>query len=204
MSSQPQPPRPPVTAPYSLPRARSSSPAAPLISVGNGPSPHPRHIGLGYRDHPSRLPSDQTRSPVAAPPAVADDDVTKGYVPWSMSSIVPCAPSNINAATRGQNLVQHPSGIRDKRPHLLGAPHIRQTSWPGREARFRFRTEPSQSHSSPAHAASMCVSATQAQQIHHPQGRCAPSCLRMPDDAPAGGRDLLPARSALAASSIIR
>ena len=33
--------------------------------------------------------------PVAAPPEVALDEVTNGYVPWSMSSIVPCAPSNI-------------------------------------------------------------------------------------------------------------
>ena len=31
----------------------------------------------------------------AAPPAVQDDDVMYGYVPWSMSSIVAWAPSNI-------------------------------------------------------------------------------------------------------------
>ncbi len=32
--------------------------------------------------------------PAHAPPAVGDDDVTNGYVPWSMSSSVPWAPSN--------------------------------------------------------------------------------------------------------------
>src|ERR1017187_6239533 len=35
-----------------------------------------------------------TPEPVQAPPAVVFDDVTKGYVPWSMSRKVPCAPSN--------------------------------------------------------------------------------------------------------------
>ena len=36
-----------------------------------------------------------TPRPVQMPPATVFDDVTNGYVPWSMSSIVPCAPSNI-------------------------------------------------------------------------------------------------------------
>ena len=31
--------------------------------------------------------------PVIELPAVVFDDVTKGYVPWSISSKVPCAPS---------------------------------------------------------------------------------------------------------------
>ena len=34
-----------------------------------------------------------TPVPVQAPPAVGDDEVTNGYVPWSRSSSVPCAPS---------------------------------------------------------------------------------------------------------------
>ena len=33
-------------------------------------------------------------NPVAAPEATGFDDVTKGYVPWSRSSSVPCAPSS--------------------------------------------------------------------------------------------------------------
>ncbi len=32
--------------------------------------------------------------PVQAPPAVADEDVTKGYVPWSTSSRVACPASS--------------------------------------------------------------------------------------------------------------
>ncbi len=32
--------------------------------------------------------------PVQAPPAAQDDDVTNGYVPWSTSSMTPCAPSH--------------------------------------------------------------------------------------------------------------
>ena len=35
-----------------------------------------------------------TPVPVEAPPEVVLDDVMNGYVPWSMSSMVPCAPSN--------------------------------------------------------------------------------------------------------------
>ncbi len=34
-----------------------------------------------------------TPAPVQAPPAVGFEDVTKGYVPWSMSSSVPWPPS---------------------------------------------------------------------------------------------------------------
>ena len=35
-----------------------------------------------------------TPVPAAAPPTVVFDEVTNGYVPRSMSSIAPCAPSN--------------------------------------------------------------------------------------------------------------
>ncbi len=35
-----------------------------------------------------------TPAPVQAPPAVGLDEVTKGYVPWSMSRRVPWPPSN--------------------------------------------------------------------------------------------------------------
>jgi hypothetical protein len=34
-----------------------------------------------------------TPVPVEAPPEVVLDEVMNGYVPWSMSSMVPCAPS---------------------------------------------------------------------------------------------------------------
>ena len=39
-----------------------------------------------------------TPVPVEAPPAVVLDDVMNGYVPWSMSSMVPWAPSNSTLA----------------------------------------------------------------------------------------------------------
>ncbi|MNT65061.1 hypothetical protein D3C72_2030110 [compost metagenome] len=35
-----------------------------------------------------------TPEPMQTPPADGLDDVTNGYVPWSMSSITPWAPSN--------------------------------------------------------------------------------------------------------------
>ena len=35
-----------------------------------------------------------TPAPVQAAPAIGLDEVTKGYVPWSMSSMAPWAPSN--------------------------------------------------------------------------------------------------------------
>ena len=41
-----------------------------------------------------------TPEPVHAPPAVVFDDVTNGYVPWSMSKNVPCAPSNKRSLPR--------------------------------------------------------------------------------------------------------
>ena len=65
---------------------------ASVSSVGNGPPPtrvqyaFTRPTTKSMRDGP-------TPAPVHAPPAVACDDVTNGYVPWSMSSSVPCAPS---------------------------------------------------------------------------------------------------------------
>src|ERR1035441_3901335 len=94
MSSQPHRLGRPVTAPYSLPRALRWSPTASLISVGNGPSPTRVTYAL-VTEITVPIFVGPTPVPVAAPPAVAEDEVTNGYVPWSMSSIVPCAPSNI-------------------------------------------------------------------------------------------------------------
>jgi hypothetical protein len=41
-----------------------------------------------------------TPDPVHNPPAVVLDEVTNGYVPWSMSRSVPCAPSKRTFAPR--------------------------------------------------------------------------------------------------------
>ncbi len=35
-----------------------------------------------------------TPEPIVTPPATGFEDVTNGYVPWSISNITPCAPSN--------------------------------------------------------------------------------------------------------------
>ena len=39
-------------------------------------------------------------SPTQAPPAIGFDEVTNGYVPWSTSSSVPCAPSHSTSSSR--------------------------------------------------------------------------------------------------------
>src|SRR5919108_5051799 len=91
-SNQPHRRGRPVVAPYSLPRARIVSASLPVISVGNGPPPTRVEYALATPSTPWIFVGG-TPVPVAAPPAVVDDDVMYGYVPWSMSSIVACAPS---------------------------------------------------------------------------------------------------------------
>src|SRR5215469_18734012 len=67
----------PVTAPYSLPLARSLSPSASFISVGNGPPPTRVQYALVT---PITVPMalGGTPVPVTAPPEVALEEVTKG------------------------------------------------------------------------------------------------------------------------------
>ena len=62
-------------------------------SVGNGPSPT-RDV---YDLHtPITLDTDvgPTPVPTVTLPATGLLDVTNGYVPWSISNMTPCAPSN--------------------------------------------------------------------------------------------------------------
>src|SRR5688500_6266500 len=68
------------------------SASLPVISVGNGPPPTRVEYALATPRTPWIFVGG-TPVPVAAPPAVVDDEVMYGYVPWSMSSIVACAPS---------------------------------------------------------------------------------------------------------------
>src|SRR5437764_13924174 len=78
----------PVTAPNSLPRFRISSPAPSRASVGNGPPP--TRVMYAFETPITPLIRvGATPVPVHAPPADALDDVTKGSVPSSMSSLVP-------------------------------------------------------------------------------------------------------------------
>src|SRR5579871_5415658 len=79
-SNQPQRRGRPVTAPNSLPSRRNSSPAASLLSVGNGPAPTRVIYALETPMMPSIFVGG-TPVPVHAPPAAALDEVTNGYVP---------------------------------------------------------------------------------------------------------------------------
>src|SRR5580692_12612154 len=86
-SNHPQRRGRPVTAPNSLPSRRSRSPVASLLSVGNGPEP----TRVLYAFETPMMPEIRvggTPVPMDAPPAEALEDVTNGYVPWSISSIV--------------------------------------------------------------------------------------------------------------------
>ena len=60
-----------------------------------------------------------TPEPVQAPPAVVFDEVTNGYVPWSMSRNVPCAPSNNNVRAVADLFVQEHDGVLDERLQIL-------------------------------------------------------------------------------------
>src|SRR5579859_185630 len=76
-STQPQRRGRPVTAPYSLPRARRMSPMASLISLGNGPSPTRVQYAL-VTPITERIAFGATPVPVTAPPEVALEEVTNG------------------------------------------------------------------------------------------------------------------------------
>src|SRR5574340_7457 len=67
----------PVVAPYSLPRSRNSSPRAFSCSVGKGPLPT-RVVYALTIPTTSLIVFGPMPSPVQAPPAVGEDEVTKG------------------------------------------------------------------------------------------------------------------------------
>src|SRR6478735_6269920 len=70
----------PVVVPNSNPRERRYSPFSSNSSVGNGPDPTRVVYALTMPTIRSRRLG-PTPEPVAAPPAVAEDEVTNGYVP---------------------------------------------------------------------------------------------------------------------------
>src|SRR5436189_2683496 len=76
-SNQPQRRGRPVTEPYSLPRAWTCSAILPDISAGNGPPPTRVVYALATPSTPW-MRVGGTPVPVAAPPAVVEDDVMKG------------------------------------------------------------------------------------------------------------------------------
>src|SRR5699024_441608 len=74
-------------------RSRILSPISSVSSVGNGPSPT-RVVYAFETPTTFEILVGPTPEPIVTPPATGLDDVTNGYVPWSISSITPCAPSN--------------------------------------------------------------------------------------------------------------
>src|SRR5699024_11991570 len=93
LSNQPTRRGRPVVVPYSRPTSRIWSPTSSLSSVGNGPSPT-RVVYAFVTPTTFLILVGPTPDPMVTPPAIGLDDVTNGYVPWSISSITPCAPSN--------------------------------------------------------------------------------------------------------------
>src|SRR6266542_3660095 len=91
-SNQPQRRGRPVVVPNSAPASRRRSPLTSSNSVGNGPSPTRVVYALTIAITPV-MRVGGIPLPVHAPPAVAFDEVTNGYVPWSTSSWVACPAS---------------------------------------------------------------------------------------------------------------
>ena len=102
--------------PNSLPRSSIRCPSASSSSVGNGPSP--TRVTYAFVTPSTRsIRVGPIPVPVQAAPAVGLDDVTKGYVPWSMSSIVPWAPSNSTRfpARRASSMISAVSSMNGRR-----------------------------------------------------------------------------------------
>src|SRR5699024_8957739 len=93
LSNQPTRRGRPVVVPYSRPTSRIWSPTSSVNSVANGPSPT-RVVYAFETPTTFLILVGPTPDPMVTPPAIGLDDVTNGYVPWSISSITPCAPSN--------------------------------------------------------------------------------------------------------------
>src|SRR5260370_393719 len=116
-SSEPQGVLRPVVAPNSRPRLGSIG-ANCASSVGNAPSP--TRVEYAFITPTTRsIRCGGTPVPVQAPPAVVFEEVTYGYVPWSISRNVPCAPSNKICLPRYRprhvsvcNFLKHDSGRR--------------------------------------------------------------------------------------------
>jgi hypothetical protein len=88
-----------VTVPYSWPSSRTSEARPGSISLGNGPAP--TRVTYAFETPiTSSIRVGPIPMPVAAAPATGFEEVTNGYVPWSRSSSVPCAPSSRTRSPR--------------------------------------------------------------------------------------------------------
>ena len=65
--------------------------------------------------HTSSIAFGPTPAPTHAAPATGFEEVTNGYVPWSMSSIVPCAPSKTTVPPALERLVAEQRRVGDVR-----------------------------------------------------------------------------------------
>src|SRR5699024_5314043 len=83
----------PVVVPYSRPTSRMWWPSSSNSSVGKGPSPT-RDVYALHTPTTFLTCAGPTPQPTVTFPATGLLDVTNGYVPWSTSSMTPCAPSN--------------------------------------------------------------------------------------------------------------
>ena len=87
----------PVVAPYSWAFSRIALPTSSSSSVTMGPPPTLVEYALKTPTTPS-MDWGGMPTPASAPPMDGDDDGTNGDVPWSISSIAPCAPSSSSAS----------------------------------------------------------------------------------------------------------
>src|ERR1041385_8505631 len=92
-SSQPHRRGRPVTVPNSCPRSPICFPAAAGASVGKGAEP--TRVTYAFATPTTEVASTgPSPAPDSSPPATQLEEVTNGYVPWSRSRSVPCAPSS--------------------------------------------------------------------------------------------------------------
>ena len=89
-----------MTVPNSPPSSRTRACVRPL-DLASGTAPRRRASRTPSRRRaPRRSGSGRCRRPSPRAPAIGFDEVTNGYVPWSRSSSVPCAPSKQHAIAR--------------------------------------------------------------------------------------------------------
>src|SRR3989339_2113027 len=92
-SNQPHRRGRPVVAPNSPPSVLKTSPKVPVFSAGNGPSPTRVVYALRIPMVSIRLFAKGIPVPDDTPAREELEEVTNGYVPKSISNIVPWAPS---------------------------------------------------------------------------------------------------------------
>ena len=195
MSSQPQRRGRPVTAPYSLPRARSCSPDGLVNLGGERPFADARHIGLGHRDdgadgggtHAGAGGSAAGRRRRRSDKRIgAVIDVEHGAL----------RAFEHHAAALGKNRVEQAAGVGDKGAHLFGRGGVLVVHFGGIE---RIGAEERVGDGVLLSAGCLDVGLEQRgmEQIDDAQAAAGHLVFVGRADAAAGGADLLAARRAL-------